>query len=196
MRRLQSLPCVWLVTDPRQGDALWPALARLPRGAGVLFREFERPPGERRALFARVRAVARRRRLVLVLAGDARTAAAWRAGGWHAAGGPSRAARALLRTAPAHDPAELARARAAGAALVFVSPVHPTRSHPGAPALGRVRFGLLIGRTRSDVVALGGMDARRARPVRRLGVARWAAIDGLTPDPPSRSGQKRKAVPT
>jgi thiamine-phosphate pyrophosphorylase len=60
---------------------------------------------------------------------------------------------------------------------VFVSPVFPTRSHPGAPALGRIRFGLLIRDSGIPVIALGGMDERRARSLARLRVHGWAAID-------------------
>jgi thiamine-phosphate pyrophosphorylase len=33
----------------------------------------------------------------------------------------------------------------------------------------------------SGVIALGGMDARRARRLRALGSSGWAAIDSLTP---------------
>ena len=35
MKRRQPLPRVWLMTDERQGDGLWGALERLPRGAGM-----------------------------------------------------------------------------------------------------------------------------------------------------------------
>jgi thiamine-phosphate pyrophosphorylase len=38
------------MTDERLGDALWTALRRLPRGAGIVFRHYATPPAERRAL--------------------------------------------------------------------------------------------------------------------------------------------------
>jgi thiamine-phosphate pyrophosphorylase len=181
-------PSLWLMTDERQGDALWTALAALPAGAGIVFRHYHTDPRERRRLFAAVRRVARARRLVLVLAGAARQAAAWRADGVHGRNA-TRTARPLLRTAPAHDARELIAAGRAGADRIFLSPVFATRSHPGAGALGPVRFGLMAGRS-SAVIALGGMDARRAKRLQALGSSGWAAIDALTPD------QKRKAVPT
>lgn len=190
MRRLKTLPRLWLVTDPRQGEALWMALERVPRGSGVLFRDRERPNHERRARYDRVRAMARRRRLVLVVAGPRSLAVAWRADGWHAGGG-QRGPNGLLRTAPAHDRAELLAARRAGAALIFLSPVRATRSHPRARPLGLVKTGLLAGAVRDDLVALGGLDASDTRGLAGLRIRRWAAIDGLTPPP----GQKRKAVP-
>ena len=50
----------------------------------------------------------------------------------------------------------------------------------GARALGRVRLGLLIRGLPVPVIALGGMDARRAGGLQALGVYGWAAIDAWT----------------
>ena len=36
-RQARSLPRLFLMTDERMGDGLWDALARLPKGAGVVF---------------------------------------------------------------------------------------------------------------------------------------------------------------
>lgn len=131
------------------------------------------------SLFDRVRRVARARRLLLVLAGPPRLARGWRAQGAH--GHTPHRAPGLIRTMPAHDPIELRAAARAGADIAFVSPVFATRSHPGAPALGRVRLGLLVRAVRGHppAVALGGMTAARARSLRVVGLTRWAAIDGL-----------------
>ena len=174
--RQARLPMLLLMTDERMGDVLWRALERLPRGAGIVFRHYSLPPGERRALYERVRAVARRRRLVLILAASPAQAAAWRADGVHGHS-PHRTARPLIRSAPVHDRRELCAARHAD--LRLVSPVFPTRSHPDAHALGPVRVGLMLGRDRDGIVALGGMTHRRAQALRSLGITRWAAIDGL-----------------
>ncbi|TFI59549.1 thiamine phosphate synthase [Sphingomonas parva] len=165
MPRRQPLPRLWLMTDERLGERLWAALERLPRGAGVVFRYYSTPPRERRTLFAEVRRVARRRGLMLIVAGPRRLAG----DGVH-----NRQGRGL-RTASAHDLRELRAAERAGAGLVFLSPVFPTRSHPGARPLGRARFGLIAGQARVPVVALGGVDARNARTL--PGAYGWAAID-------------------
>jgi thiamine-phosphate pyrophosphorylase len=84
----------------------------------------------------------------------------------------------MLRLVTAHSLREVAVARRARADAIVLSPVFPTRSHPGATALGPLRFRLLATRAGTPVIALGGMDARRAR---RIGARRWAAIDGLIP---------------
>ncbi|HET9637870.1 MAG TPA: thiamine phosphate synthase [Allosphingosinicella sp.] len=159
----QPLPRLWLMTDERQDEGLWAALERLPRGSGVVFRHHGLAPAERRKLFARVRRVAKRRRLLL-LAG-----AGLRGDGVH--GGRGRG----LRSASAHSLRELKTAERSGAALIFLSPAFPTRSHPGARALGPVRFGLISAQARVPIIALGGVDARKAR--RLPNIYGWAGID-------------------
>lgn len=169
MSRRQPLPRLWLMTDERQGERLWEALERLPRGAGVVFRHYRLAPRQRRELFERVRKVARRRRLFLLAAGGLRAD-----GGHEGLGGG-------LRSASAHDLRELKAAERSGAQLVFLSPAFPTRSHPGAPALGPVRFGLIARHARVPVIALGGVNARRAR--RLPHIYGWAGIDAWISSP-------------
>ena len=74
---------------------------------------------------------------------------------------------------------EIAQARRKGADAVMLSPVFPTRSHPGSEVLGPVRFQMLARLCSAPVIALGGMDVAKARAV---GWNRWAAIDGLSLD--------------
>jgi thiamine-phosphate pyrophosphorylase len=83
-----------------------------------------------------------------------------------------------LRSASAHNLRELKAAERSGAALVFLSPAFPTRSHPGARALGPVRFGLISGQARVPVIALGGVDRRKAR--RLPHIYGWAGIDAFS----------------
>ena len=178
------LPRLWLMTDERLGEGFWDALARLPRGAGVIFRHYATPPAERRRLFDRVRRVARARRLVLVLAGRPAQALAWHADGVHSRSGERHGAPRLIRTAPAHSRTELIAARRSGADLALLSPVYATRSHPGARTLGTIAFGRLAAGAGLPVVALGSMDARRFRALRALGAYGWAGIDALVSDAP------------
>ena len=178
--RHPRLPPIWLITDERQGDALWTALERLPRGAGVIFRHHGTPVGERRALFEAVRRIARARRLTLVLAGTPRLAIGWRADGVHGRHPHGISARRLVRTAPAHNRRELVAAERGGADAILLSPVFPTRSHPGAPTLGRLGFAMIAHTATRPIIALGGMTASRARSLRGMGIHGWAGIDGLT----------------
>lgn len=161
------LPTLWLMTDERIGDLL-AAVRRLPRGAGVVFRHYATPAAERRRLWRRVLRIARARGLVLVRAGADRLPGEMGTHGRRGAG---------VRTWPAHSRAEARAGRRAGADLLFVSPVFPTRSHPGAPALGPVRARAIGAGLGAPLIALGGMDAKRFRRLRGFGG--WAAIDAL-----------------
>lgn len=161
-------PDRWLMTDERQGEALWKALARLPRGGGVIFRHYGLPEHERRALFRGVRRVARRRGLVLIVAGAAHMG---RADGVHGRRGNG------LVTWPAHDRREALQGVRAGARVLLVSPLFTTRSHPGQSALGPVRAAGIARGLPVSAIALGGMDERHWRRVRALGFDGYAAID-------------------
>lgn len=150
------------MTDERQGEALWKSLERLPEGSGVVFRHLATEAVERQKLLRRVRRIARKRRLVLLVMADR--------GRWR---GP-------IRAAAVHSVRELVAAERRGAELLFVSPVFATRTHPGERSLGRVRFGLLARRAHVPVIALGGVTVSRSRGLGQLGAYGWAAIDGLT----------------
>ena len=156
------------MTDERLGDALLPAIRRLPKGSGVVFRHYSLAKRERRTLLREAARIAKARRLTLVVGGETH--------------GRHRGA----ITAPVHSVRERIAAERNGASLLFVSPVFATASHPGVRSLGRVRFGLLVRGTKRPVIALGGMDARKARSLAVLGIYGWAGIDAFRN--PTRSG--------
>lgn len=179
MARARPVPTRWLMTDERLGgraadDPLWRAVNRLPRGAGIVFRHHATPPAERRRLLARLSAVARARGLVLVAAGppSGPDGVHWSR---HLPRARPRGRQGLV-TAPARSRGELLGAFAAGADLVFLSPVFATDSHPGQRPLGPVRFGLAASGAPGPVIALGGLDPARARRLAPLGAAGFAAI--------------------
>lgn len=174
MRSRHPLPRLWMLTDERQGDALIPAVRRLPRGAGIVFRHYSLPHADRRKLFGRIRRLARARDLFLSLAGPETLALRWRADAFHGREGRRRQ---LLRTMSAHSLREMREAERSGADLLFLSPVFATQSHPGARTFGATRFNLLLAATQVPVVALGGVDRRKAEALRGYG---WAAIDALS----------------
>lgn len=168
----QPLPRAWLITDERQGDELLSAIERLPFGSGVLFRHYSLPEAARRALFLTIRAIARRRGHLLLLAGSHMQARSWGADGWHGKGRGRG-----LHSASVHNLAEMRSAERAGASILFLSPVYPTRSHPGGAMLGQSGFTRLARRTELPVIALGGMNQDRAPRLIALGAYGWAAVD-------------------
>jgi thiamine-phosphate pyrophosphorylase len=177
MPMIQSFPNIWLLSDKRNDPALEEALARLPRGSGFIYRHYHLPDAERVARYYALERLARAHDHVVVLADSALTATEWGADGIYGSPLSLYPRRDLLMLATAHDMQEIAQANRVGADAVLLSPVFPTRSHPGAPSLGPVRFRILAHYARMPVIALGGMDPLHAR---RLDWPFWAAIDGLS----------------
>jgi thiamine-phosphate pyrophosphorylase len=183
--QIKTLPSLWLISDARNDAGLERALARLPRGSGFIYRHYHLPDAERFARFCQLRRIARARGHVVILADSALTAREWGADGIYGAARslyPRRAG--LIHLATAHDMAEIGLAARLGADAALLSPVFPTRTHPGGAVLGPVRFRLLARQSPLPVIALGGMSAERARG---LGWPRWAAIDAFVcARPPAR----------
>lgn len=177
MREGQPLPNIWLLSDERNDAELETALAALPKGSGFVFRHYHLDALARRRRFDVLADVARGAGHVVILSGRSDTASDWGADGLYAAPGKLGAPSALLRLATAHHAAEILSANEAEADGLFLSPVFPTRSHPGAPCLGPGRFRELAALSLAPVIALGGMTAERAH---ELDWPRWAAIDGLS----------------
>ena len=176
MAQDQSVPDLWLLSDARNDHVLEAAIGRLPPGSGFVFRHYHLTAGQRAARFSAILPLLRSAGHWAILSGDPATAEAWGADGVY---GRLEAAapRGLRWIATAHNADEIADAHAKGASAIMVSPVFPTRSHPGAETLGGERFRELANLSTIPVIALGGMNAERALT---LGWPRWAGIDGLS----------------
>ncbi|HEY0626109.1 MAG TPA: thiamine phosphate synthase [Allosphingosinicella sp.] len=175
MDRRQPLPRLWMMSDERQGESLLPALRRLPPGAGIVFRHYSLPSEERRALFDEAFTIAREVGSIMLLAAPPAVALEWGADGSH--GWEGAATSGLLRSVSVHDEAEMLTANRFSADLAFVSPVFETRSHPGAAVLGMKELTRLSTKAQMPVIALGGMNAERAKLLEGTGIYGWAAID-------------------
>ncbi len=171
-----KLPLLWLLGDERNDAALEHTLQKLPHGSGFIYRHYHLSDGPRHTRFDELSALARTLGHQVILSADAAIAQAWGADGIY--GPPQSMANAagLMRLVTVHDAAEIAAANRIGADAALLSPVFPTRSHPGAPALGPAGFRELAKLAKMPVIALGGMTAETAR---ELDWPRWAAIDGL-----------------
>jgi thiamine-phosphate pyrophosphorylase len=172
-RRKGGPPPLWVFSDRERLPDPSPVLRRLPKGlCGLVLR----PGGVLdAAALRRVQALCRDRRVSLVVSGRR-----WR--GFGATVGvhlsqrsPAAMGNRYPATASAHGVAELRRAERAKAGCVFLSPVFPTRSHPGASALGPVRWGMIARKSSIPVLALGGITGASVRRV----PARWCAGVGV-----------------
>lgn len=163
-----------LFTDERMGDALFNAIERLPAGSGVVFRHKSLDAASRCALGGRVAKACAGRGLHLSVAQDIELARTLGAAMVHQPiGDPGDMAFSL----PVHDAAEALEARRRAAALVYVSPVFATSSHPGAPHLGPDLARQLAVMANRPAIALGGMNESRFETLDQDIFSGWAAID-------------------
>jgi thiamine-phosphate pyrophosphorylase len=190
MRAGYPLPRLWLLTDERQGKALWQALSELPRGSGVILRHYSLDRAKRLSFLLTASRIARRRGLV-VLTGGEQLLHPWQVSGRY--GSSRHRVKGKLLAWPAHNLKEIRAGERSHADFILLSPLFPTRSHPSVKALGCLGFAKLVRATALPVIALGGVRREDQRRLLNLGAYGWAAIDGLTPANPGR--QKRKAVP-
>ena len=173
--RQRPFPREWLMTDERMGERLWESIDRLPiKHAGIVFRHYRTPPEARSLLAGRIADICHRRSLALAIAGDADLARSLGADLVH---NPSEQVLDIAFSRSVHNLAEAEDSKADGAALVFVSPVFPTSSHPGGKALYGPQAVRLAKAAGVPAIALGGMDALKFARLRREGFYGWAGID-------------------
>lgn len=79
----------------------------------------------------------------------------------------------------AHNRRELVHAGVVGADFALLSPVFPTRSHPGSTTLGVAGFRHLAQGSPVPVLALGGITPANAAEVQTAGASGVACMDAV-----------------
>jgi thiamine-phosphate pyrophosphorylase len=159
------LPPLALMTDDARLEDPLAAARALPRGSLVVVRA--RASKARETLALAMIAVARMRDLIVLIAADPDLVGKSGADGLHLpearvgeiAHWRARLPRSLI-TVSAHSLGAVARAREADA--IFLSPVFPTRSHPGRASLTPIRANAIAQMSRVPAYALGGVTAENA----------------------------------
>jgi thiamine-phosphate pyrophosphorylase len=178
------LPAVIFFTDPARTPDAEAIAAGLPRGSAIVFRPFGAADAVGQGL--RLKAIARRRGLRLLVGADAQLAMRLGADGVHLPERMAAKSRRLKRAHPgwivtcaAHSLAAARRAGAAGADAAVVSAVFESRSPSAGPPIGPLRLALLVRRAGAPVYGLGGIDAKTARRLKAAGLVGLAAVEGL-----------------
>ena len=178
---MADLPPLLFFTDPERTPRPWEIAARLPAGAGVVFRHFGAADAAETA--ARLRAVTREAGVRLLIGLDDALAEAIGADGVHLPeraldlGGALKAAHPdRIVTGAAHGPAAGAEALDA----LVLSPVFPAGGASSVrPPLGMEGFRALSARLGRPAYALGGIDAKNAAGLIGGGACGIAGVDGI-----------------
>ena len=180
----RTAPLLLFLTDPGRTPRPEAIAERLPRGCGVVFRAFDGVDAVR--VGRRLKAVARRRGLLLLAGADPALARAIEADGVHLPERLAHRARAIRQarpgwivTAAAHSRPAMLRAARAGAQAVLVSPVFDSASPSAGRPLTPARFAALARGAPVPIYALGGVDGRTARRLIGTGAAGLAVVGAL-----------------
>ena len=169
------------MTDQERTPDPCTLVARLPKGAAVIFRHYDDPMRDSKG--RELRHLCRQQNRLFLVAGDAMLAQRLRADGLHVPEhqlpmlfGLRRRHPGWLVTASAHNLPAALKARHAGAHALIVAPVLPTASHRHAPFLGRIRFAGLVTQARLPTYALGGIHGTTAHQLLASGAVGIAGI--------------------
>jgi len=190
------IPKLTLITDTSRyaGDAFFDTVQQsLEAGVeAVLIREKTLTSAKLLALAAKLRTITAACSARLIIHTQADVATAVDADGVHLAAGDIGSIESVRQwlndpaktvSVSCHCADELAAASQAGADFVFLSPVFPTDSHPGAAHLGLDNFKLLAAQSSLPVVALGGITEPNCAGLKGYPLAVISAI--LAADDPA-----------
>ncbi|MNE38981.1 Thiamine-phosphate synthase [compost metagenome] len=179
----KALPPLLFFTDPARTPRPWETAARLPAGAGVVFRHFGAADALETGL--RLRAATKTSGVRLLVGLDADLAERIEADGVHLPERALSAAYALsgrrpdwLLTGAAHSSEMAERARDLDA--LVASPVFPAGgASANKPALGIDGFRALAALAPCPVYALGGVSAAKAADLLGTGACGIAGVDAV-----------------
>ncbi len=177
-----DLPPLLFFTDPDRTPRPWESAARLPAGAGVVFRHFGRADARETAL--RLREATRARDGLLLIGLDAELAETVGADGVHL---PARALDRVAGIRAARPDWRITGAVHArpgpgtpGLDALVLSPVFPAGgASADRPALGLETFRAWVAAAPCPVYALGGIDGVRARSLFGSGACGIAGVSAI-----------------
>lgn len=190
-----QLPPYYLITpDPTEEGEQFLLRLEASLQAGVRLVQLRAkllPADEYRLLAVAVKALCRRFGAVLLLNGSLEMAVEVGADGVHLSGSElllltkrslgieGEVERTLRLSASCHNTTELQHACDVGVDFLVLSPVMPTRTHPGAETLGWPQFEQLVKAVSVPVYALGGMRLEDLSIAQQAGAQGIAAIGAL-----------------
>jgi len=179
----QNLPKFFLITDAAAQGNSARIIAKLPCGSGVIFRDYHIKNRSRYA--ARIAAICKARRLMLLVAGDFRLALRVKADGVHFPERMKAEAMMVKRKFPhlivsvaAHGEKTI-RNMSGIADVIFLSAVFATESHPEAKPLGPLATARLARISTTPLYALGGVNAVTAKRLKGCKLSGTATIRGI-----------------
>ncbi len=175
-------PRFFYFTDDKRGRDPLEMAQILPSDVGIVFRHYEAP--DRAKLARQLSRVCKKRGIFLSIAGNPTLAYQIGADGVHLPEYmiprlPMISMRypKLAFSSACHSAASLMKSNNLGVAFAFISPLFPTRSHPGARHLPVHSIAPFLRKLEIPVLGLGGITPERWRQINQMGLQGFGAID-------------------
>ncbi|MEH6474399.1 MAG: thiamine phosphate synthase [Sneathiella sp.] len=176
-----KFPTAFYFSDETRGSDPLEQSRILPQDTGIIYRHYNF--AGRFNLAARLSKSCRKRQIPLFIAKTPGLAAAIGAAGCHLPENFIPMIPAIRRRFPqlyvsaaCHSEIAVKAAVQAGADLLFLSSIFPTKSHPGEKVLGLLSGARLARSTALPVFALGGISPQRLNAISAAGFAGFGAI--------------------
>ena len=181
----KKLPIFWMITDSSRIDVI-KAAEKLPRNSGIILRDYNMSDEERLSLGLCLKKICIRKKIILLVARDAKLAIKINADGIHL---PEYMANKInfwrnkkpywLITTTAHSAKSVKYAANYGANAVLISPIFATASHPEKRPLGILRamkFMFFVNKKTLVAYALGGIKPKHDIMLKMAQFQGFAAI--------------------
>jgi len=179
-RNGRALPRAWFMTDPKRTPKPERIAERLPPGFGVIYRHYG--ANDRFEVGARLAAICRRRRLMLLVSADPQLAQRIHADGVHWPEAALRGGRLRhphwVETTSAHSPRAVAKAGRFEMDAAILSAIFASASPSAGAPMGPLRFREIARAAPLPVYALGGVTHRNATRA-MTHAAGWASIEAV-----------------
>jgi len=182
-----KFPPLFLMTDAKR--LLDPSryIALLPKGSGIIVRHFQ--DAEKIKLIKKIKPLCQKHQIKLYVSDAVHMALTHQLDGVHfseqavkkiaGCGFLRRVKPKLLYSAACHSARAAQAAKRVGLDIIFISPVFPTQSHPGAASLGAWQFHRLSRTTPLKPYGLGGINAKTAQRLITSKACGFAGIGSL-----------------
>jgi thiamine-phosphate pyrophosphorylase len=178
----KNLPKIFFFTDRKRLDDVFEVVTNLPKNSAVIIREYDLNFTKRLNFALKIRDIAKKNSLKILVGKDAKLAAKIKADGLHLSDleGFRRfnhyLNKNLLVSYSCHSEKSIRKAQKYGCNLIFYSPIFPTKSHPNQKAIGVLALRKLTLKTKIPIYALGGVSIQNIKILRNSRVAGFGGI--------------------
>ena len=170
------------MSDAHRGGDPLEVIKTLPKGSFMIFRHYQEK--NRAALAKKVLSKCRQRKILCLIGADIQLALKLNADGVHLPeahlkkiGHRPKVHKNMIITAATHSFKMVRRAYSLKINAAILSPVYKTKSHPGAPTIGRLQFAKICKHSKIPIIALGGIGPNQILNLMYAGAFGIAGIE-------------------